>query len=240
MIDYDFENRLVERIALREIIAAANLDPRQKRVLRRHSCGDVFAEIGRQEGITGARANQIYHRAIEKIRHRRSPVLSPKPRPEQPSTPSFDKAEFLEHMQRLIVAREVRERDGFDREVHRLNHLLRAEFGPPPAPPPTLADLLAMQAEAERQRQEAEAAAASHAKRVAEFYAQERLEWTGCLLSAIAECEGTPYAVLIPQMRADIANIESQPPGALPWRFDREAFKRHFASFKAKVGVPHV
>ena len=75
---------------------------------------------------------------------------------------------------------------------------------------------------------------------VAAYHRQERLEWTGHLLAAIVECEGTPYAVLIPQMRADIANIESQPPGPLPWRFDRAAFKQHFEAYKAKVGVPHV
>lgn len=63
----------------------------------------------------------------------------------------------------------------------------------------------------------------------------ERQAWIECLRDAIAACEDTRYAALIPQMQYDIANIESQPPGALPWRFDRAAFRQHFASFKAQI-----
>lgn len=95
----------------------------------------------------------------------------------------------------------------------------------------------------ERERDEREAAErlrrhmaiAEQSAAVQSAYLAERQAWVDTIRAAIAECEGTRYAALIPQMQGDIANIESQPPGPLPWRFDPVAFRRHFESFKAQA-----
>lgn len=96
-----------------------------------------------------------------------------------------------------------------------------------------------------QERQRAEREAAERVARHLEITAQsaavqaallaERQAWIDTIRDAIAACEGTCYAALIPQMQADIANIEAQPPGALPWRFDWVAFQQHLASFKAQI-----
>jgi len=92
------------------------------------------------------------------------------------------------------------------------------------------ARLAAAMLEAERQRQRQQ-------RQVQTFHARERQQWIGCLRAAIDECQGNFYAGLIPQLLADIATIESQPPGALPWRFDAARFAREFTARKAAAAL---
>lgn len=94
----------------------------------------------------------------------------------------------------------------------------------------------AAQAEAAKRRRHAEAEAKHlRAQYEAQFYAEERANWVRTLWEAIALCEGTRYASLIPQMQGDIAKIEAMPPGKLPWRFDQAAFYQHFYAFQAQI-----
>lgn len=123
MIDWDFEARLIDRIAVRE--AAARLELRERRVLRRRFIyGDSLEDLGERERVSRVRINQIENRAIGKLRDR---LAEP---------PSFDRAAFLRHMQGLIERRETWARVMFAKERASLERLIEREDGPPPPPPP--------------------------------------------------------------------------------------------------------
>ena len=145
MIDWDFESRLIDRIAVRE--AAARLAPRERRIVARYfGHGETGKEIGDREGICGARVHQIVDRSLRKLRDRFRERPEAKAKPQQTTRatppPGFDRAAFLRHMQGLIERREARARELFARERSILDALMRAEeayglFDPPA--PPTLA-----------------------------------------------------------------------------------------------------
>jgi hypothetical protein len=168
VIDYDFEERLVDRIAAREAIAA-RLSPRQKLVLRHYLCDETLDEIGRcddvaRTGQTGRpisreRIRQILIKSTNRLRaaFAEAPKLaSAKPLQTTRDTPppGFDKAEFLRHMRGLIAkreekAREQRVRDEEEarnwrkRERDALDEIMRGEelrglFDPPPPQKPKL------------------------------------------------------------------------------------------------------
>jgi hypothetical protein len=165
VIDYDFEERLVDRIAAREAIAA-RLSPRQKLVLRHYLCDETLDEIGRcdevaRTGQTGRpisreRIRQILIQSTNRLRaaFAEAPKLaSAKPLQTTRNTPppGFDKAAFLRHMQGLIAKREEEARKQRDfeeqlarnwrkREREALDRIMRNEeldglFDPPPPKP---------------------------------------------------------------------------------------------------------
>jgi hypothetical protein len=126
VIDYGFEERLIERIALREVISAARLDVRQKRVLRCHLHGQTFAEIAENEGRSLQRIREIYKQSVRKIRHR-----------VRADAAGFDKAGFLRHMQGLAQQRDKHEQEYFEAERAELERMLAEELKPAkPSPPP--------------------------------------------------------------------------------------------------------
>jgi DNA-binding CsgD family transcriptional regulator len=109
LIDYDFEARLVDRIAAREAIAAAGLTSKQRQVLRRYTrYGDTYREIASREGLSVERIRQHHRRSIDKLRaHLAKPDL-PRPTTRNTPPPGFDKAAFLRHIRLLIELREQR------------------------------------------------------------------------------------------------------------------------------------
>jgi DNA-binding CsgD family transcriptional regulator len=162
LIDYDFEARLVDRIAAREAIAAAGLTSKQRQVLRRYTrYGDTYREIASREGLSVERIRQHHLRSIDKLRaHLAKPDL-PRPTTRNTPPPGFDKAAFLRHMRLLIELREQRalweqqeqarrereeieraaelEKREFERERNELTRLIAGEktkYAPPPAPSP--------------------------------------------------------------------------------------------------------
>ena len=128
MIDYGFEARLIDRIALRECIAAAHLDLRQKRVLRGYLCGQTFVEISRNEGRSIERVRQIFQQSVRKVRRR---FLK--------ASAGFDKTAFLDHMRHLAGQRSTAE---LANERASLERMMATEFTPRPPrpvqPPPKL------------------------------------------------------------------------------------------------------
>lgn len=121
--DYDYEQRLVDRIALKEIVRA--LPYRQKDViLRRYVHGETLEEVGGRHDVTRERARQIELQALKRLkefaRRRRRPLplptAPPAPKPAKPviQKPPEDK--------KAIFARELRS-------------LRRAIPEPRPAPP---------------------------------------------------------------------------------------------------------
>jgi hypothetical protein len=158
VIDYDFEERLVDRIALKEAIAA-RLTPRERRVLSRYTrYGETYREIGKHEGRSVERIRQIHQHSIRKLIYplRIEGRTERKPQPQQTTRntppPGFDKAAFLRHMRWLIAKREEharyqcardeeearnwrkRERDALDRIMR--NEEKQGLFDPPPPPEP--------------------------------------------------------------------------------------------------------
>ena len=110
MIDYGYEDRLVDRIAVNEAIA--RLDPRQRRILLRyHRYGETLEEVGRREGVTRERIRSVLGKSYHRLR---APLIEqPKLSATKPAQttrdtppPSFDKAAFLRHMRLLIGLRE--------------------------------------------------------------------------------------------------------------------------------------
>ena len=132
MIDYDYEQRLVDRITANE--AAKKLSPRQRRILTRYvRYGETFAEIGRREGVVGGRIQQIHARAVRRLQKSLTssePVsVSPHRTTANTPPPGFDRSAFLRHMQGLITRREAQarlecqwreERDRLEREREEL------------------------------------------------------------------------------------------------------------------------
>jgi hypothetical protein len=125
VIDYDFEERLIDRIALRESITAACLTPRQKQILRRHLYGQTFAEIAEDEGRSIERVRQIYKQSVRKIRY--SVCVK---------NAGFDKAAFLKHMQGLVQERDRYEQEHLETERAELERMLAGELEPEPPPKP--------------------------------------------------------------------------------------------------------
>jgi hypothetical protein len=131
LIDTEFEARLVDRIAARELIAR-RLTPRQRRLLcRTVRYGDTLAEAGAAERMSGTRAGQIVAKAMGLLCDERARAAI------QPERRGFDKAAFLRHMQRLIEARDRRNAEAFATERAVLDRLLEdeaAKAAPPPKP----------------------------------------------------------------------------------------------------------
>jgi hypothetical protein len=120
----DYEQRLVERIALR--IAIAKLGERERRILREIVRGNTQAEVGQSEGVSSARVAQIYNCAVGKLRerlhvpHYRSGRIAPRL--------PFDRAAFLKHMQGLIEQRARAEEQAFQYECARMRGLIFDEM----------------------------------------------------------------------------------------------------------------
>lgn len=111
MIDYGYEDRLVDRIAAREAIAS-RLTPRQRHVLSRcYHYGETYREVAVHDAVSATRISQIHDRAVRLLRigFANPPKIAPT-RPQQATRdtppPGFDKAEFLRHMRLLIELRE--------------------------------------------------------------------------------------------------------------------------------------
>lgn len=133
MIDYGYEDRLVDRIAANEAIAA-RLTPRQRRVLLRYTrYGETYREIAQREGVSVERIRQLHVKALDKLRKPldAEPVrVAPHPTMRDTPPPGFDKADFLRHMRLLIELRERhaiwerqeqarREREAIEQEIAR-------------------------------------------------------------------------------------------------------------------------
>jgi DNA-binding CsgD family transcriptional regulator len=125
----EYEERLIDRIAIREV--AARLTPRDRRVIcRYYRCGDTYAEIGVREHISTERVWQIERRAIDRMRERvRRVAKPPMPMPLQMAVPldEFDRAAFLAHMQRLIEMRDRGQFAEFESERRGLAEMLANE-----------------------------------------------------------------------------------------------------------------
>ena len=126
----DYEDALVDRIAVRE--AAAALTPRQRRIvgrLWRH--GDTCSEIAEREGVSSARIHQINDRAITLMRDHvtagRRPWQPDAPYRPPPKTFTFDKAAFLAHMRGLKQFQARREQELIDTEREILDGMLARE-----------------------------------------------------------------------------------------------------------------
>jgi DNA-binding CsgD family transcriptional regulator len=127
LIDYDFEARLVDRIAAKEAIAA-RLNPKQRRILLRYTrYGETYREISRREGLSVERVRQHHFRALDKLSAHLA--KADRPQPTTRSTPplGFDKAAFLRHMRGLITLRDTQERELFETERTRLERALEYE-----------------------------------------------------------------------------------------------------------------
>lgn len=158
MIDYDYEARLIDRIAIREV-AAKRLRPREKRILGRLTrYGETYREVGEREGISPARVRQIHKVALRRIRsplafwERKTLNLPASRTTADTPPPGFDRAAFLRHMEGLIAKREEQAREQRAREEDYarnwrkneradLDQIMRNEerqglFDPPPPPPP--------------------------------------------------------------------------------------------------------
>jgi Sigma-70, region 4 len=157
VIDYDYETRLVDRIAIRE--AAAKLAPRERRVIARYFGHDeTLREVGEREGICAARVGQIVNRSVRKLRDRFAEQPEARAKPHQTTRatppPGFNRAAFLRHMQGLIAKREEQAseqrardeeyaRNWRKRERDALDAIMRSEeldglFDPPPPQKPKL------------------------------------------------------------------------------------------------------
>jgi hypothetical protein len=157
VIDYDFEERLVDRIAAREAIAA-RLTPRQRHVLSRcYHYGETYREVAARDGVSATRINQIHDHAVRLLckgfaNQPKIATASPQQITRNTPPPGFDKVAFLRHMRWLIAkreeqAREQRARDEEEarnwrkREREALDRIMRNEeqdglFDPPPPKPP--------------------------------------------------------------------------------------------------------
>src|SRR4029077_2213015 len=99
-----FEERLVDRIAAREAIAA-RLTSRQRHVLSRcYRYGETYREVGARDGVSATRINQIHDKAVRLLR--RGFAVAPKVAARDTLPLGFDKAAFLRHMRGLIAKRE--------------------------------------------------------------------------------------------------------------------------------------
>lgn len=152
LIDWGYETRLIDRIAVRQ--AAAALTSRERRVLTRYYGRDeTLDEVGKHEGVTKERVRQLITHAIPKLQARiAAEPLRPTARTTPP--PGFDKQAFLRHMRGLIEQREtlarerIAEREAYERDVYArerksLDAIMRREelaglFDPPPPPKPKL------------------------------------------------------------------------------------------------------
>ena len=111
MIDYGYEEWLVDRIAAREAIAA-RLTPRQRHVLSRcYRYGETYREVAARDGVSATRISQIHDRAMRLLRRGfadqpKIAAVSPQQTTRDTPPPGFDKAAFLRHMRLLIELRE--------------------------------------------------------------------------------------------------------------------------------------
>jgi Sigma-70, region 4 len=159
VIDYDFEERLVDRIAAREAIAA-RLTSRQRHVLSRcYRYGETYREVGARDGVSATRINQIHDKAVRSLRRGfaappKIAAVAPTQTTRDTPPPGFDRAAFLRHMRGLIAKREEkareqrardeeearnwrkRERDALDQIMR--NEEVRGLFDPPPPQKPKL------------------------------------------------------------------------------------------------------
>lgn len=227
MIDWDFEDRLIERVDARAAAAKA-LDPRQRRLLRAHALGATYRDIAETEGLSAGRIQQINERSIERLRKwvrgwRPPPPPPPKPAPKPKPyvDPALARQRMLARERRLL--REMLEAEEAERAK-------RERFLKEAAQASRRREII--EAHAKALEADAKAREAIDRHRAA---AQDRSDWVRALWEAIARCEGTHYAPLIPQMMGDIAKIEAMPPGPLPWRFDRSAFYAHLNAFMAQI-----
>ena len=116
LIDYGYEDRLVDRIAVNEAIAA-RLDPRQRRVLLRyHRYGETLEEVGRREGVTRERIRSVLGKSYDRLRTHLEKTGRPQPTTRTAPPPGFDKAAFVRHMRLLIELREQHTREWERRE----------------------------------------------------------------------------------------------------------------------------
>jgi hypothetical protein len=245
------EDALIERIDARRAFATAlgKQSERNRSILiDRWRSGCTFREIGIRHGVSCERVRQICTRGFRDVdRALRQPALAPTlARP----PPGFDKAAFLDHMRGVILrkkeAEEYAERCRKEAEEYASTHIFKMDVAamdrfmelatpPKPKPPPDPEILAARLRSEEARRQYDEANQRLREIMERQTLARERADWIRALQEAIAACDGTHYAPLIPQMMDDIAKINAEPAGALPWRFDRATFDRHFAQFKAQV-----
>lgn len=129
-VDNEYESRLIDRIAIRE--AAANLTPRQRRVMTSYyRQGDTYDEIGKRENVTKERVRQLLMKAERKMRER---LAGPKignagPMQKTENTPpvGFDRAAFLAHMRGLREWQAQRQQREFEQERATLARMLEEE-----------------------------------------------------------------------------------------------------------------
>lgn len=130
--DFDYEQRLVDRIALKEIIRA--LPYRQKDViLRRYVHGETLDEVGGRHDITRERTRQVEIQALKKLkefaRRRRRPL--PQPAPPPPPKPAKPVVKKPPEDKRAIFERELQ-------ALRRAIHNPYADYQvPQPQPAPT-------------------------------------------------------------------------------------------------------
>lgn len=158
MIDWGYEQRLIDRIAARELLAGLNY--RRRRILcASYLRQDTLREIAQAEGLSAGRVGQLVNTTMARLQadaRRVQPLPAPVARalpPRRRAPPSaplgFDRAAFLHHMRGLIERRDNAERLAFARERAELDGILRDEEiqvaaqakAPPTSPWPPLPKL---------------------------------------------------------------------------------------------------
>jgi hypothetical protein len=127
---WEYEQRLIDRIAIRE--AAATLTPRLRRVMvGYYHRGETLEEIGNREGCHKERIRQLLQKAERKMC---AAVASPKIKAghqlqttARTPPPGFDKAAFLAHMRGLRDWEATRKLREFEEERGRLAEMLEEE-----------------------------------------------------------------------------------------------------------------
>jgi len=174
LADFGYEDRLIERIALKELLRLVT--PQQRKVICLRLEGHTYREVGQRLGVGGQRALQLESNAMHRLRHpkRLRPIkdTTPLPMPAIVKAPEFDRDAFLEHMRLLIRLRgeayAKAEADAYAMELRATRHL--AELAKPPQPPSAeeLARRAAREAEAAAQRARWEAECAAKQRQAAE------------------------------------------------------------------------
>ena len=126
MIQWDWEDRLHERLDARKLIR--ELPPRERRIFcARLIEGRFGEELAAEEGCSAARIAQITYRALRRLQQRSVSRETLKPEadtPRQTAPNGFDRAAFLAHMRGLIARREHEKQRIFERERMSLDAML--------------------------------------------------------------------------------------------------------------------
>jgi len=127
---WDYEQRLIDRIAIRE--AAATLTPRLRRVMAQYyHRGETLEEIGNRENVGKERIRQLLEKGERRMRVAlagpKITTVPPLQTTAQTFPPGFDKVAFLAHMRGLKDWEATRKLREFEQERRRLAEMLEEE-----------------------------------------------------------------------------------------------------------------